>query len=173
MNNSTQSRQGRIAAVAMGVVACISLAACSTPNTGDHIRTDGFERGFSKFYERDNRYVAIIEESEEFFNDRNIEGAIESLDDEFTMYEITADGAETRVEGIEQVRQAVGMSFGTSKWLGANVYKWGLTDNTLVQIEEDFFETEDGGKRSVKTLVVFEHRDGKRWREWRFKPQDK
>lgn len=171
MTNSTHSRHARITSAALGIAACISLTACSTSSTGDHISSDGFERGFSKFYERDNRYVAIIEESEEFFNDRNIEGAIESLDNDFTMYEITADGAETRVEGIEQVRKAVGMSFGTAKWLGANVYKWGLTDNTLVQIEEDFFETEDGGKRSVKTLVVFEHRDGKRWREWRFKPK--
>jgi len=103
----------------------------------------------------------------------DLEGAMQGLDDEFTMYEITDEGAEVRVQGIEQVRQAVGGVFGTGKWLGANVYKWGLTDNTLVQIEEDFFETEDGGRRSIKTLVVFEHRDGKRWREWRFKPQDK
>lgn len=164
---------GRVAAIILSVTACVSLTACGTSNTGDHISKDGFERGFSKFYERDNPYVAIIEESEEFFNDRNIEGAILSLDDDFTMYEITPDGVETRVQGIDEVRKAVGMSFGTGKWLGANVYKWGLTDNTLVQIEEDFFSTDDGGQRSVKTLVVFEHRDGKRWREWRFKPVDK
>jgi len=45
--------------------------------------------------------------------------------------------------------------------------------NTLVQIEEDFYRTEDGGTRAVKSLVVVEYRDGKRWREWRFKPQDR
>jgi hypothetical protein len=76
------------------------------------------------------------------------------------------------VRGIERVREALGGTFDAGTWLGANVYKWGLTDNTLVQIEEDFFSTEDGGRRSIKTLVVFEHRDGKRWREWRFKPKD-
>jgi len=170
MSMITSKTLGRTGTLALITVASLALSACGTSSTGDHISDDGFERGFSKFYERDNQYVAIIEESEEFFNDRNIEGAILSLDDDFTMYEITAEGAETRVQGIDQVRKAVGMSFGTGKWLGANVYKWGLTDNTLVQIEEDFFSTEDGGKRSVKTLVVFEHRDGKRWREWRFKP---
>ena len=63
--------------------------------------------------------------------------------------------------------------FGSGTWRGANVYKWGLTDNTLVQIEEDFYRTEDGGTRAVKSLVVVEYRDGKRWREWRFKPQDR
>lgn len=45
--------------------------------------------------------------------------------------------------------------------------------NTLVQIEEDFYRTEYGGTRSVRSPVVVEYRDGKRWREWRFKPQDK
>ncbi len=132
-----------------------------------------FERGFSRFYEHDNPYAEVIARSEEFFENRNIEGAILSLDEDFTMYEVTDEGVEERVRGIEQVRQAVGGVFGAGTWLGANVYKWGLTDNTLVQIEEDFFRTEDGGTRSIKTLVVFEHRDGKRWREWRFKPADK
>lgn len=139
----------------------------------DHVTDTGFERGFSKFYEADNRYAAVIAQSEEHFSNMNIEGAIESLDEDFTMYEITDEGPEARVQGIAQVREAVGGVFGSGKWLGANVYKWGLTDNTLVQIEEDFFATEEGGRRSIKTLVVFEHRDGKRWREWRFKPEDK
>ncbi|NKB45425.1 MAG: hypothetical protein GKS03_14230 [Alphaproteobacteria bacterium] len=171
MSIFNQATHNHVAAIALTAAASLMLSACGTSSTGDHIAEDGFERGFSKFYERDNRYVTVIEESEEFFMDRNIEGAILSLDDDFTMYEVTGEGAEERVRGIDAVRKAVGMSFGTGKWLGANVYKWGLTDNTLVQIEEDFFTTEDGGQHSVKTLVVFEHRDGKRWREWRFKPQ--
>ena len=132
-----------------------------------------FERGYSRFYEHDNPYADVIARSEEHFENRNIEGAILSLADDFVMYEVTDEGAEERVRSIEQVRRAVGGVFGAGTWLGANVYKWGLTGNTLVQIEEDFFRTEDGGTRSIKTLVVFEHRDGKRWREWRFKPQDK
>ena len=132
-----------------------------------------FEVVYSRFFETDNPYAEVIARSEEYFENRNIEGAILSLDDDFTMYEMTEEGAEIRVRGIEQVRQAVGGVFGAGKWIGANVYKWGLTGNTLVQIEEDYFTTDDGGRRAVKTLVVFEHRNGKRWREWRFKPQDK
>ncbi|MGB1876463.1 MAG: hypothetical protein ACPHGY_05990 [Rhodospirillaceae bacterium] len=171
MSMITQAARSRTFVIAIATTAGLMLSGCNTSNTGDHISDDGFERGFSKFYERDNRYVTVIEESEEFFNDRNIEGAILSLDDDFTMYEITPEGVEERVRGVDEVRKAVGISFGTGKWLGANVFKWGLTDNTLVQIEEDFFSTDDDGQRSVKTLVVFEHRDGKRWREWRFKPK--
>ncbi|MEQ8735018.1 MAG: hypothetical protein RIC29_08845 [Rhodospirillaceae bacterium] len=166
------------------VSALVAVAACDTDPAEDHsdnsettesteITAGGFEHAQSRFYEDDNPYAEIIAKSEASFQAMDIEGALQGLDEEFTMYEITAEGAEERVKGIAQVREAVGGVFGTGKWLGANVYKWGLTDNTLVQIEEDFFETEDGGRRSIKTLVVFEHRDGKRWREWRFKPEAK
>ena len=134
---------------------------------------EGFEKLYSRFYEHDNSYAEVIARSEENFENLNVEGAILSLDDDFTMYEITDEGAEETVRGIEQVRTALSGVFGSGTWLGANVYKWGLTDNTLVQIEEDFYRTEDGGTRSVKSLVVVEYRDGKRWREWRFKPADR
>ena len=134
---------------------------------------DGFEKLYGQFYEHDNPYAEVIARSEENFENLDVEGAILSLDDDFTMYEVTKEGAEERVRGIEQVRAALSGVFGSGTWLGANVYKWGLTDNTLVQIEEDFYRTEDGGTRAVKSLVVVEYRDGKRWREWRFKPQDR
>ena len=132
-----------------------------------------YERLYSRFYEHDNPYAEVIARSEEYFENQNIEGAILGLDEDFTMLAVTDEGVEERVRGIEQVRTAVGAVFGSGTWLGANVYKWGLTGNMLVQIEEDFYRTEDGGARSVKSLVVFEHRDGKRWREWRFKPTDR
>jgi hypothetical protein len=127
---------------------------------------------YSQFYEQDNPHVAMIKSSEAKFMANDIEGALVDLDADFTMYEVTEKGAEERVRGVEATRQALSMSFGTGKWLGASVYKWGLTNNTLAQIEEDHFQMEDGGEKIVKTLVVFEFRDGKRWREWRFKPQD-
>ncbi len=157
-----------IAAVLMGATLLAAVASSSLGN-----EDEGFERLYSQFYEHDSPYAEVIARSEEFFENQNIEGAILGLDDDFTMYSVTDEGVEERVRGIEQVRQAVGAVFGAGAWLGANVYKWGLTDNMLVQVEEDFYRTEDGGARSVKTLVVFEHRDGKRWREWRFKPQDR
>ena len=158
----------RFAAVLLGATL---LAVFASESTGKN--EDGFEKLYGQFYEHDNPYAEIISRSEENFEELNVEGAILSLDDDFTMYEITEGGAEERVRGIEQVREALSGVFGSGTWRGANVYKWGLTDNTLVQIEEDFYRTEDGGTRAVKSLVVVEYRDGKRWREWRFKPQDR
>ncbi len=132
-----------------------------------------YERLYGRFYERDNPYAGIIARSEENFDPHDVESSIVSLDEDFALYEITEEGAEEIVRGIEQVRAAFSGLLGSGAWLGANVYKWGLTDNTLVQIEEDFYRTEDGGTRAVKSLVVVEHRDGRRWREWRFKPADR
>ena len=157
----------KLAALLIGATALVALVSESTSNEGEE-----FEKLYGQFYEHDNAYAEVIARSEEHFENMNVEGAILSLDDDFTMYEINDEGAEEMVRGIEQVRAALSGVFGSGTWLGANVYKWGLTDNTLVQIEEDFYRTEDGGTRSVKSLVVVEYRDGRRWREWRFKPQD-
>ena len=158
----------KLAPLLIGATALVAFVSASTSNESEE-----FEKLYGQFYEHDNPYAEVIARSEEHFENMNVEGAILSLDDDFTMYEITDEGAEEMVRGIAQVRAALSGVFGSGTWLGANVYKWGLTDNTLVQIEEDFYSTEDGGTRSVKSLVVVEYRDGRRWREWRFKPQDK
>ena len=157
-----------IPAVLLGATLLLAFAGASMSNDEGE-----FEKLYSRFYEHDNSYAEVIARSEENFENLDVEGAMLSLDDDFTMYEVTEEGAEERVRGIEQVRAALSGVFGSGTWLGANVYKWGLTDNTLVQIEEDFYRTDDGGTRAVKSLVVVEYRDGKRWREWRFKPRDK
>lgn len=162
---------------ATAVIGAMLLAACASdgaaPDSDGAVADEHrYEKLYSRFYERDNPYAEVIARSEENFENLNVEGAIRSLDDDFTMYDITAEGAEETVRGIEQVQAALSGVFGSGAWLGANVYKWGLTDNTLVQIEQDFYRTEDGGTRSVKSLVVVEYRNGKRWREWRFKPQE-
>lgn len=163
MRTTTKLASGLVGATVLAVFASGSL----------RTEEEGYEKLYSRFYERENPYAEVIARSEEHFENLNVEGAILSLDDDFTMYEITDEGAEEMVRGIGQVRTALSGVFGSGTWLGANVYKWGLTDNTLVQIEEDFYRAEDGGTRAVKSLVVVEYRDGRRWREWRFKPADR
>ncbi|MCY3988785.1 MAG: hypothetical protein OXF94_09390 [Gammaproteobacteria bacterium] len=154
-----------------GIVGAAVLAAFVGDRPGSAEET--YERLYGRFYEHDNPYAEVIARSEANFDSADVESSIPNLDDDFTLYEITDQGAEEVVRGVEQVRAAFSGLLGSGTRVGANVYKWGLTDNTLVQIEEDFYRTEDGGTRAVKSLVVVEHRDGKRWREWRFKPQDR
>ncbi|HJP04517.1 MAG: hypothetical protein CL799_11570 [Chromatiales bacterium] len=120
-----------------------------------------------------SRYAPIIQASEAAFMKREVEGSIENLDEDYQLIDIKDEGAVVRVHGIEAVRSALGMMFASNVWIDSEVTRLALVDNMLVQIEHDTFKTEDGGQRTVSTLVVFEHRDGKRWREWRFIPVDR
>lgn len=137
----------------------------------------GIRKFSSEFYDYDNRYHEVIEESEKHFNARNLEGALFLLDDDFGMYKMTENGSVRIVHGADEARKAVGpfMEGGALEtlWIGSNVFKWGLDDNILVQVEEDYYKSPDGTNNRIKSLVVFEHRDGKRWREWRFRLEDK
>ena len=158
---------GAIGRLGLLAIAAVGLSACETMPADD-----GFETVSSRFYDKNNRYAQINEQSSDRFTDLDIEGAVAGLDDDFVMYAITDAGAEERVRGKDAVRASLGQTFGRGNWIGANVYQWGLADNTIVQIEDDHYTTDDGGIEVIKTLVVIEYRDGKRWREWRFKPKD-
>jgi len=119
-----------------------------------------------------SRYAPIIQSSEQAFMNREVEGSIANLDEDYVLYDIKEEGAVERLRGVEVVRKALGMMFQSDVWIESEVTRLALVDNTLVQIEHDTFKTEDGPK-TVSTLVVFEHRNGKRWREWRFIPADR
>lgn len=120
-----------------------------------------------------NPYEAVIDASETAFMQRNLEGAIASLDPDYVLYDIREEGAVPRMQGRENVRRILGGFFAASDaWVDSEVDKWGLLKNLLVQVEYDSYRNEDGSVRQVPTLVVFEHRNGKRWREWRFRPRD-
>ena len=121
----------------------------------------------------DNAYVEVIAASEEAFMRRDIDGAVANLDDDYVLYQIGEDGPRERMRGIDTVRTLLGGFFeANTTWVGSEVERLTLMDNILVQVEYDFFETE-AGTQTIPTLVVFEHRDGNRWREWRFSPQQR
>ncbi|MDJ0928523.1 MAG: hypothetical protein QNJ73_12870 [Gammaproteobacteria bacterium] len=118
-----------------------------------------------------NPYESVIESSEKAFMLRDLEGSIENIDDDYVLYDIRDDGPVPRMQGKENVRRILGAFFSASDaWVDSRVDKWGLLDNILVQVEYDTY-SDGAGTRTIPTLVVFEHRDGKRWREWRYRPQ--
>ncbi|MBM3515355.1 MAG: hypothetical protein FJX59_16830 [Alphaproteobacteria bacterium] len=57
-------------------------------------------------------------------------------------------------------------------YLDSKVVRLGLIHKVLIMYHEDRYQT-DAGFRTVPRVVVVEHRDGKRWREWEFNPQDR
>lgn len=128
-------------------------------------RGSGFGQG--------NRYEAVIEATEKAFMQRDADGSIDGLDDDFILYDIREEGPVVRMQGKENVRKILSAFFSASEaWVDSEVDKLGLIENILVQVEYDTY-TDAAGTRTVPTVVVFEHRDGKRWREWRFRPQDR
>lgn len=123
--------------------------------------------------DKNNPYREIIAKSEAAFMKREIDGAIENLDEDYVLYQVGEEGAEERMRGKAMVRQILGGFFEqNTSWVDSEVERLTLIENMLVQIEYDKFKTEAGVK-TIPTLVVFEHRDGKRWREWRFSPTDR
>jgi len=129
--------------------------------------------GIAQYAGPANRYETVIRKSEEAFMRRDLEGSIENLDEDYVLYDIKDEGPVPRMRGKENVRKILGQFFASdTSWVDSEVDKWGLLDNILVQVEYDSFESEDG-VQVIPTLVVFEHRDGKRWREWRFRPADR
>ena len=102
-----------------------------------------------------NPYEAIIESSEKAFMQRDLEGSIENIDEDYVLYDIKDEGPVARMRGKENVRKILGAFFSASdSWLDSEVDKWGLLDNILVQVEYDTYEDESG-TRTIPTLVVF------------------
>lgn len=121
--------------------------------------------------DRSNPYQQVIASSEAAFMRRDIDGAIANLDDDYVLYDVRDDGPQVRMRGKSSVREILGQFFElNTSWVGSEVERLTLMDNILVQVEYDTFQSADG-VTTVPTLVVFEHRDGKRWREWRFSPR--
>ena len=57
-----------------------------------------------------------------------------------------------------------------SRWAGAHVERLGHIGNIVVQVEYDRFNMDDG-LQTIPSMAIFQFKDGKRWREWRLKPE--
>ena len=113
--------------------------------------------------------VTFIEKAEKVFVDQDAEGVRDYLTEDFTWYRVTEQGAEETVKGRDETVALLSQFFGQNNWVDSDVHRLGMLGNILVQVEVDTFQTEDGPK-TVESLSVYEFRDGKRWREWKFYP---
>lgn len=116
--------------------------------------------------------LARILESEQAFRDRNLEFLAGDLDEAFTWYKIDAQGPQQMVAGRDATLQLLEAFFSADGgWQGADVHRLGHLGNLFVQIEIDRYETPDGPK-TVRSLNIYEMKNGKRWREWKFYPAE-
>jgi ketosteroid isomerase-like protein len=119
-------------------------------------------------------YQKMIDESEAAFMARDVEAAAASLADDFSWYRVTGDGPQEMVRGREATRERLRLFFASPMWTdrSSEVHRLGMVGNTLVQVEIDTLNMEGGPVRQT-SLHVYEFRDGRRWREFVFYPEDR
>ncbi len=118
-------------------------------------------------------YDSIINRSQAAFGARNADVAVEAFEDNGVFYRITDDGVVELVRGKDNLRRSMRMIFvAENGYKDSKAVRLGLIQNVLVMFHEDRYETDDGIK-VVPRVVVVEHRNGKRWREWEFNPKDR
>ncbi len=118
-------------------------------------------------------FVASMEASSAAFERKDMEATREYMAEDFATYELHGEDApkllvKGREETIKVMNDFFAGGFGSS-WDGADVERLGSIGNTMVQIEHDRYKNDDG-IRTISTFVIIQYKDGKRWREWRLRP---
>lgn len=116
--------------------------------------------------------IEMIEAAEIAFMNQDADGVRQHLAEDFTWYQVGPEGAKQTVSGREETVQLLSSFFGSDSWIESEVHRLGMLGNILVQVEVDTFMRE-GTPVQMETLSVYEFRDGKRWREWKFYPAEK
>lgn len=113
--------------------------------------------------------IELIESAEIAFMNQDADGIRAYLAEDFAWYQINEDGAKQTVKGREETVQLLTSFFGNNNWTESEVHRLGMLGNILIQVEVDTFMRE-GTPVEMETLSIYEFRDGKRWREWKFYP---
>jgi len=114
-------------------------------------------------------FLAVIEAAEQVFEARNAEAIAPYLAEDYSWLQVTPDGAKEMIRGREATVALLKQFYAGDTWIDSDFERLGMVGNILVQVEEDLVR--EGGKPVKKvTLNIYEFRDGKRWREWKFYP---
>ncbi|MFL2771230.1 MAG: hypothetical protein ACJZ9F_09480 [Rhodospirillaceae bacterium] len=118
-------------------------------------------------------YALSMEESAAAFMRRDMDATYTHMAEDFATYELHGEDAprllvEGRDATVATMKRFFAGNFGSS-WDGADVERLGSIGNTMVQIEHDRYKTNDG-MLTISTFVIIQYKNGKRWREWRLRP---
>jgi limonene-1,2-epoxide hydrolase len=124
------------------------------------------------YHEYPTEALARIEASEKAFVDKDLDTLAGDLAEDFTWYKIDAEGPKQMVSGREATLELLNVFFtNDGGWQDADVHRLGHLGNLFVQVEVDRFITPDGPK-TIRSLNIYEMKGGKRWREWKFYPNE-
>lgn len=115
-------------------------------------------------------FLATIAAAEDAFNRKDAAAVAPYLAEDYSWWQVTPEGAREAVRGRDATIALLGKFYQADTWIASEFERLGMVGNILVQVEED--TVLEGGKPVRKvTLNLYEFRDGKRWREWKFFPQ--
>jgi ketosteroid isomerase-like protein len=120
---------------------------------------------FSTLKKADADLIAVGETA---FMNKDAKTAAESISEDFEWWIVGPDGPKQAVKGRETTMKLMAQFFDKASF-DSKVYRLGLVGNILVQVEVDKV-TRDGAPVETTSLELYEFRDGKRFREWRFQP---
>lgn len=113
--------------------------------------------------------LALIEKAEVAFVDQDAAAVGPYLAEDYAWYQVNDAGPKLMIQGRDETVELLQGFFGNNDWSDSDVQRLGMLDNILVQVEIDHFG--DGeSQRTIRSLNIYEFKDGLRWREWKFYP---
>lgn len=112
----------------------------------------------------------VVDAMERAFNQRDAEALAPNLTEDFSLWQVGAEGPKQVLSGREQTVEQMKKFFASPTWTrqgDSEIHRLGMLGDTLVQFEFDTLQTDKGPIRQ-KTLNVYQYRDGKLWREFSY-----
>jgi len=161
------AKRMQIVAITTALAAGFCIGLMGTNGSADGHRMQWVDGEFPE------EFANSMEESAAAFQRKDIEATRAYMADDFATFELHGKDAPKLLVGgreatIEVMNKFFASDFG-SRWDGAEVERLGSIGNTMVQIEHDRYKYDDG-IRTISTFVIIQYKGGKRWREWRLRP---
>jgi hypothetical protein len=116
--------------------------------------------------------LAGIEATEAAFLAKDLDTVAKDLDEDYSWYKIDDAGPQQMVSGKAATLELLNKFFtNDGGWADAEVHRLGYLGNIFVQVEVDHFDSPEG-RKTVRSLNIYELKDGKRWREWKLYPSE-
>jgi hypothetical protein len=116
--------------------------------------------------------LAGIEATEAAFLAKDLDAVAVDLAEDYSWYKIDAEGPQQMVSGKPATLELLNQFFSNDGgWADAEVHRLGYLGNIFVQVEVDHFDSPEG-RKTVRSLNIYELKDGKRWREWKLYPSE-
>ena len=153
----------------LATICLLALTGCATAPVSAPVSDRQIVKNSDRFSKLSKDDTALIAVGESAFMSKDAKGAAETVTDDFEWWIVGPEGPKQVVKGRDATLKMISQFLGKAKF-DSKVYRLGLVGNILVQVEVDTVQT-DKGPVETTSLELYEFKDGKRAREWRFKPE--